>query len=145
MFFFFFSSRRRHTRFDCDWSSDVCSSDLLDRERHAGLIAEIREVGARVFLITDGDVAGAIVAAMPRTEVDLLLGIGGTPEGVVAAAAMKCLGGSIQGKLYPRDDDERQLLVEEGYDLDRVLLTDDLVAGDDVFFAATGITDGYLL
>jgi fructose-1,6-bisphosphatase II len=121
------------------------SVTVLARPRHDGLIAEIREAGARVLLITDGDVAGAIVAALPRTEVDLLLGIGGTPEGVVAAAALKCLGGSIQGKLYPRDDDERHALVEEGYDLDRVLGTDDLVAGDDVFFAATGITDGYLL
>jgi fructose-1,6-bisphosphatase II len=121
------------------------SVTVLARPRHDRLIEEIREAGARVLLITDGDVAGAIVAALPRTEVDLLLGIGGTPEGVVAAAALKCLGGAIQGKLYPRDDGERQALIEEGYDLDRVLTTDDLVAGDDVFFAATGITDGYLL
>ncbi|HEV8088660.1 MAG TPA: class II fructose-bisphosphatase [Actinomycetota bacterium] len=121
------------------------SVTVLARPRHDGLIAEIREAGARVLLITDGDVAGAIVAALPRTEVDLLLGIGGTPEGVIAAAALKCLGGSIQGKLYPRSDEERHVLVEEGYDLERVLSTDDLVAGDDVFFAATGITDGYLL
>jgi fructose-1,6-bisphosphatase II len=121
------------------------SVTVLARPRHEGLIAEIREAGARVLLTTDGDVAGAIVAALPRTEVDLLLGIGGTPEGVVAAAAMKCLGGSIQGTLYPRDDAERQALIEEGYDLDQVLHNDDLVAGDDVFFAATGITDGYLL
>ncbi len=121
------------------------SVTVLARPRHDSLIAEIREAGARVLLITDGDVAGAIVAALPRTEVDLLLGIGGTPEGVIAAAAMKCLGGSIQGKLFPRNEDERQALVEEGYDLERVLSTDDLVAGDDVFFAATGITDGYLL
>ena len=121
------------------------SVTVLARPRHDGLIAEIREAGARVLLITDGDVAGAIVAALPRTEVDLLLGIGGTPEGVVAAAALKCLGGSIQGKLYPRSDDERRALIDEGYDLDQVLANDDLVAGDDVFFAATGITDGYLL
>jgi fructose-1,6-bisphosphatase II len=118
---------------------------VLARPRHDAMIGEIREAGARVLLITDGDVAGAIVAALPRTEVDLLLGIGGTPEGVVAAAALKCLGGSIQGKLYPRDDAERQALIDEGYDLDQVLTSDDLVAGEDVFFAATGITDGYLL
>jgi fructose-1,6-bisphosphatase II len=118
---------------------------VLDRDRHAGLIAEIREVGARVFLITDGDVAGAIVAAAPRNEVDLLMGIGGTPEGVIAAAALKCLGGAMQGRLYPRNDEERQALIEAGYDLGRVLRTDDLVASDDCFFAATGITDGYLL
>ena len=98
-----------------------------------------------MLLITDGDVAGAIVAAAPRTEVARLMGIGGTPEGVVAAAALKGLGGAIQGRLYPRDDGERQQLVDEGFDLARVLTTEDLVAGDDVFFAATGITDGYLL
>jgi fructose-1,6-bisphosphatase II len=118
---------------------------ILARPRHEDLIRDVREAGARVFLITDGDVAGAIVAAAPRTDVDLLLGIGGTPEGVVAASALKCLGGAIQGKLYPRNDVERTELLEQGYDLDRVLLTDDLVASDDVFFAATGITDGYLL
>ncbi len=118
---------------------------ILNRDRHEGMIREIREAGARVLLITDGDVAGAIVAAAPRTEVDLLMGIGGTPEGVVAAAALKGLGGAIQGRLYPRDDGERQQLVDEGFDLARVLTTEDLVAGDDVFFAATGITDGYLL
>lgn len=118
---------------------------ILDRDRHEGIIREIREAGARVFLITDGDVAGAIVAAAPRTEVDLLMGIGGTPEGVVAAAALKGLGGAIQGKLYPRNDGERQALLDDGYDLEKVLGTEDLVAGDDVFFAATGITDGYLL
>src|SRR6186997_2467867 len=92
---------------------------ILARPRHDDLIHEVREAGARVFLISDGDVAGAIVAATPRTEVDLLLGIGGTPEGVIAAAALKCLGGSIQGKLYPRDDEERRALRDEGYDLDR--------------------------
>ena len=118
---------------------------ILARPRHEGLIREVREAGARVFLITDGDVAGAIVAATPRTDVDLLMGIGGTPEGVVAASALKCLGGAIQGRLYPRDDVERTALVDEGYDLVQVLHTDDLVASDDVFFAATGITDGYLL
>ena len=118
---------------------------VLDRDRHAGLIAEIRDVGARVFLITDGDVAGAIVAAAPRTEVDLLMGIGGTPEGVLSASALKCVGGALQGKLWPRDDEERQKLIDAGYDLDRVLTTDDLVGGDDVFFAATGVTTGALL
>jgi fructose-1,6-bisphosphatase II len=90
-------------------------------------------------------VAGAISAALPRTGSDLLLGIGGTPEGVIAAAALKCLGGAIQGRLYPRNDDERRALLDDGYDLDAVLSTDDLVAGDDVFFAATGVTDGALL
>jgi fructose-1,6-bisphosphatase II len=118
---------------------------VLDRDRHTGLIAEIREVGARVLLITDGDVAGAIVAAAPRNEVDLLMGIGGTPEGVIAAAALKCLGGAMQGRLYPRNDEERRALLDAGFDLDRLLRTDDLVASDDCFFAATGITDGYLL
>ena len=118
---------------------------ILARPRHEDMIREIREAGARVYLITDGDVAGAIVAAIPRTEVDLLMGIGGTPEGVVTAAALKCLGGAIQGKLYPRTDEERQSLVEDGFDLDKVLDADDLAAGDDLFFAATGITDGYLL
>jgi fructose-1,6-bisphosphatase II len=118
---------------------------VLARPRHDDMIREIRESGARVFLITDGDVAGAIVAAIPRTEVDLLLGIGGTPEGVVSAAALKCMGGAIQGRLYPRNDEERQLLIDDGYDLEQVLTADDLAAGDDLFFAATGITDGYLL
>jgi fructose-1,6-bisphosphatase II len=118
---------------------------ILARPRHDDLIREVREAGARAFLITDGDVAGAIVAATPRTEVDLLMGIGGTPEGVIAASALKCLGGSLQGKLYPRDEGERRALLEGGYDLDQVLHTDDLVASDDVFFAATGVTDGYLL
>jgi fructose-1,6-bisphosphatase II len=118
---------------------------ILDRPRHESMIDEIRATGARVFLITDGDVAGAIVAATPRTEVDLLLGIGGTPEGVIAAAALKCLGGAIQGRLYPRDDAERRSLLDDGYDLSKILTEHDLVAGDDIFFAATGITDGYLL
>jgi fructose-1,6-bisphosphatase II len=118
---------------------------ILDRPRHQEMIAEIRAAGARVLLITDGDVAGAIVAAIPRTEVDLLMGIGGTPEGVVSAAALKCLGGAIQGKLYPRNDEERQSLLDDGFDLDQVLDADTLAAGDDLFFAATGITDGYLL
>jgi fructose-1,6-bisphosphatase II len=119
---------------------------ILDRDRHAEMIQRVREVGARVFLITDGDVAGAVSAATSRRSgIDLLLGIGGTPEGVIAAAALKCLGGAIQGKLSPRNDDERQKLLDAGYDIERVLTTDDLVAGNDVFFAATGITDGSLL
>jgi fructose-1,6-bisphosphatase II len=121
------------------------SVTILDRPRHEAMIAAVRSVGARVFLITDGDVAGAIAAAAPRTGIDLLLGIGGTPEGVIAAAALKCLGGSIQGRLYPRDDRERDALLEAGFELDAVLTIDDLVSGDDVFFAATGITDGSLL
>jgi fructose-1,6-bisphosphatase II len=119
---------------------------ILDRDRHADLIAAVRDAGARVMLITDGDVAGAIAAATSRKSgIDLLLGIGGTPEGVIAAAALKCLGGAIQGRLFPRNDEERARLVEAGFDLDAVLTADDLVAGNDVFFAATGITDGSLL
>jgi fructose-1,6-bisphosphatase II len=119
---------------------------ILDRDRHAEMIQRVREIGARVFLITDGDVAGAVAAATSRRSgIDLLLGIGGTPEGVVAAAALKCLGGAIQGRLSPRNDEERQQLLDAGYDIERVLSTDDLVAGNDVFFAATGITDGSLL
>jgi fructose-1,6-bisphosphatase II len=118
---------------------------ILDRDRHAEIIDAVRGVGARVFLITDGDVAGAISAATPRSGVDLLIGIGGTPEGVIAAAALKCLGGAIQGRLWPRSEEERATLVGQGFDLERVLGTDDLVSGDEVFFAATGITDGSLL
>ena len=118
---------------------------VLERERHEALIGELREAGARVNLIRDGDVAPAIAAARPETGVDLLYGIGGTPEGVISAAALKCVGGGIQGKLWPRTDEERQSLVAAGYDLDRVLRTDDLVASDDVFVAATGVTTGALL
>ena len=118
---------------------------ILDRPRHAGLISEVRAAGARIQLITDGDVAGAIMAARDGTGVDLLLGIGGTPEGIIAACAIKCLGGIIQGKLTPRDDAERERAIDAGHDLDRVLTTDDLVASDDAFFAATGITDGELI
>jgi fructose-1,6-bisphosphatase II len=118
---------------------------ILDRDRHVDMIDAVRAVGARVFLISDGDVASAIAAATPRSGVDLLLGIGGTPEGVIAAAALKCLGGAIQGRLWPRDDQERATLLDQGFDLDRVLGVDDLVSGDEVFFAATGITDGSLL
>jgi fructose-1,6-bisphosphatase II len=117
---------------------------ILDRPRHEEVVERVRKMGARVHLLTDGDVAGAITAARRGTGVDLLYGIGGTPEGVVAAAALKCLGGALQGRLYPRNDAERQAAIEAGYDLGRVLSIDDLVKGDDVFFAATGITDGAL-
>jgi fructose-1,6-bisphosphatase II len=118
---------------------------VLERERHEDLIGELRQAGARVNLIRDGDVAPAIAAARPETGVDLLYGIGGTPEGVISAAALKSVGGAMQGKLWPRNDEERQALVDSGYDLDRVLHTDDLVASDDVFIAATGVTTGALL
>jgi fructose-1,6-bisphosphatase II len=118
---------------------------ILDRDRHEEMISRVREAGARVFLITDGDVAPAIAAARPNTGIDMLMGIGGTPEGVVAAAALKCLGGGIQGRLFPRNDEEKQRLLDGGFDVERVLTTDDLVMGNDVFFAATGITDGSLL
>ena len=118
---------------------------ILDRPRHTGLIADVRAAGARIKLITDGDVAGAIMAARDGTGVDLLLGIGGTPEGIIAACAIKCLGGILQGRLAPRDDAERQRALDAGHDLSRVLTTDDLVASEDAFFAATGITDGELL
>jgi len=118
---------------------------VLDRDRHVDLIAELRRIGAKVLLIPDGDVAPAIAAAQPGTGVDLLMGIGGTPEGVLSAAALKCVGGTLQGKLWPRNDEERQSLVDAGYDLDRVLMVDDLVGGEDVFFAATGVTTGALL
>ena len=118
---------------------------VLERDRHNDLIAELREAGAKVNLIRDGDVAPAIAAAQGGTGVDMLYGIGGTPEGVISAAALKCVGGGIQGKLWPRDDEERQKLVDAGLDPERVLTTDDLVAGDDVFVAATGVTTGSLL
>jgi fructose-1,6-bisphosphatase II len=118
---------------------------VLDRDRHKDLVAGLRESGAKVFLITDGDVAPAIAAADATTSVDLLMGVGGTPEGVISAAALKCLGGGMQGKLWPRNDEERGKLVDAGYDIDRVLSTDDLVSGQDVFVAATGVTTGALL
>jgi fructose-1,6-bisphosphatase II len=111
---------------------------VLERDRH-------REAGARVNLIRDGDVAPSIAAAHGGSDVDLLMGIGGTPEGVISAAAIKCLGGVLQGRLWPRNDEERQALVDAGYDVERVLTTDDLVAGEDVFVAATGVTGGALL
>ena len=118
---------------------------ILDRPRHEKLVHEVREAGARIRFISDGDVAGAISAARPGSGVDLLLGIGGTPEGIIAAAAMRCMGGAMQARLWPRDDDERQKAIGAGHDLDRVLTTEDLVRGDDIFFCATGITDGELL
>ncbi len=118
---------------------------ILDRDRHADLITEVRATGARIRLIPDGDVAGAISTAWPDSGADILLGIGGTPEGVISAAALKCMGGELQGRLWPRNDDERQAAVDAGYDLDAVLSTDDLVRSDNCFFAATGITDGELL
>jgi fructose-1,6-bisphosphatase II len=118
---------------------------VLERERHTELIAELRDAGARVRLIRDGDVAPSIAAAQPGTGVDVLYGIGGTPEGVISAAALKCVGGGIQGRLWPRDEEERRALVAAGLDPARVLYTNDLVAGEDVFVAATGVTTGALL
>ena len=118
---------------------------VLNRPRHAQLLKELREAGARIRLIQDGDVAAAIDAARPGTGVDLLMGIGGTPEGVITAAAMTCLGGIIQGQLHPKDDAERAGAIAAGHDLSRVLSTRDLVNSDDVFLSATGITDGELL
>jgi fructose-1,6-bisphosphatase II len=118
---------------------------VLERDRHDELIAELRDAGARVRLIRDGDVAPAIAAAQPGTGVDMLYGIGGTPEGVISAAALKCVGGGIQARLWPRNDDERQSLLDAGLDPARVLRTDDLVSGQDVFVAATGVTSGSLL
>jgi len=118
---------------------------VLERERHDDLIAELRDAGARVRLIRDGDVAPAIAAARGGTGVDVLYGIGGTPEGVISAAALKCVGGGIQGRLWPRNDQERQQLLGAGLDPARVLHTNDLVSGEDVFVAATGVTTGSLL
>jgi fructose-1,6-bisphosphatase II len=118
---------------------------ILDRDRHAKLISEVRAAGARIRLIPDGDVAGAISSAWPHSGADVLFGIGGTPEGVISAAALKCMGGAMQGRLWPRNESERNAATEAGYDLTRVLTTDDLVAGDNCFFSATGITDGDLV
>jgi fructose-1,6-bisphosphatase II len=118
---------------------------ILDRPRHADLVQRVLSTGARIKFLLDGDVGGAILAADEGSSVDVLVGTGGTPEGVIAACAMKCLDGAIFGKLYPRDDGERQAAIDAGYDLDRVLTTDDLVAGNEIFFAATGVTDGELL
>jgi fructose-1,6-bisphosphatase II len=124
---------------------DDITAVILDRDRHADIIRECREAGARIRLIQDGDVAGAISAAWPESEANILFGIGGTPEGVIAACALKAIGGAIQGRLWPRNDDERRTALDAGYDLDQVLTTDDLVRGEDVFFAATGVSDGELL
>ncbi len=118
---------------------------ILDRDRHADLIREVREAGARIRLITDGDVAGAISTAWTDSGTDILFGVGGTPEGVIAAAALKCMGGEIQGRLYPRNETERSQALELGYDLEKILTLDDLVSSDNCFFAATGVTDGELL
>ncbi|MCO5313450.1 MAG: class II fructose-bisphosphatase [Microthrixaceae bacterium] len=118
---------------------------ILDRPRHEQIIAEVRAAGTRIRLIPDGDVAGAISTAWPESGADIMFGVGGTPEGVIAAAALKCMGGAIQGKLWPRNDEERQAAIEAGYDLDEVLTEETLVAGNNCFFSATGITDGELL
>jgi fructose-1,6-bisphosphatase II len=118
---------------------------MLDRERHHEMMAEVREAGARVRLIIDGDVSAALLAVSENSPVDLLWGIGGTPEGVISAAAIKCLGGQLLGRLWPRNDEERSAALAAGYDLGQILTADDLVAGDDVFFSATGVTDGDVL
>ena len=154
VFFFFFrlpsrgrefslKSKKSRTKKLKKQRPQVC---ILDRPRHAELIKQVRASGARIRLISDGDVAGAIETARPGSPVDVMMGVGGTPEGVVAAAALKCLGGSIQGRLAPREEfGERERALELGYDLSRILFTDDLCGGDDVFFAATGVSDGDLL
>jgi fructose-1,6-bisphosphatase II len=118
---------------------------ILDRERHADLIREVRAAGARIKLIPDGDVSAALMTAFPDSGIDLLIGIGGSPEGVIAAAALKCLGGELQARLWPRNEEERRFAAEMDYDLHRILTADDLVRGDNIFFAATGITDGEIL
>jgi fructose-1,6-bisphosphatase II len=126
-------------------SADNITVAILDRPRHAELVQRVLATGARIKFLLDGDVAGAILAADENSTVDVLVGTGGTPEGVIAACAMKCLDGAIYGRLFPRDDGERQAALDAGYDLDRILTTDDLVGGDDVFFAATAVTDGELM
>jgi fructose-1,6-bisphosphatase II len=130
-------------------SSDRSVSELtvavLDRERHTELVAAIRAAGARIRFLLDGDVAGAIMAVTPSTGVDVLVGVGGTPEGVLAACALRCLGGEMFGRLIARDDAEKAAILDAGFDLDRVLTTTDFVSSDNVFFAATGVTDGSLL
>jgi fructose-1,6-bisphosphatase II len=118
---------------------------ILERDRHKEVIEEVRSTGARIRLISDGDILGAIATARPEAGVDVLFGIGGTPEGVIAAAALKCMGGEIQGRLWPRNEAERTAAIEAGYDIGRILTTDDLVQGDNCFFAATGITDGDIM
>ncbi|HSV86029.1 MAG TPA: class II fructose-bisphosphatase [Levilinea sp.] len=118
---------------------------ILDRPRHAGLIADVRRLGARIRLINDGDVAGALMTAMPDTGIDVLMGIGGTPEGVIAACALRAMGGNIQGRLHFRNEEERRKAQQMGMEIDQVLRVEDLVSSDDVFFAATGLTNGDLL
>ncbi len=118
---------------------------ILDRPRHADLVSQVRSAGARIRFISDGDIAGAISAARESSDVDVLMGIGGTPEGIVTACALKCMGGAMQAKLWPRDDAEREKALAAGHDLDRVLSTDDLVRGDNMFFCATGVTSGDLV
>jgi fructose-1,6-bisphosphatase II len=118
---------------------------MLDRERHQDAMREVRQAGARVRLITDGDVSASLLAVSENSSVDLLWGIGGTPEGVISAAAIKCIGGQLLGRLWPRDDSERDAAIQAGYDLDKVLTCDDLVSGEDAFFSATGVTDGDVL
>lgn len=124
---------------------DDLTTIVLDRPRHDDLVAEIRKMGARIRLIPDGDVAAALMTAMPNTGIDVLIGVGGTPEGVLAACALRAMGGEIQGKLYARDEGELRRGREAGYDFEKILTMEDLVASEDVFFAATGITDGELL
>jgi fructose-1,6-bisphosphatase II len=118
---------------------------MLDRPRHEEAMREVREAGARLRLISDGDVSAALLAVSERSPVDLLWGIGGTPEGVISAAALKSMGGQLLGRLWPRNDEERTAAIDAGYDLDRVLTANDLCSGDDVFFSATGVTDGDVL
>jgi fructose-1,6-bisphosphatase II len=118
---------------------------VLERDRHKDLIAEIRDAGARIRLISDGDVAGAISTAWPEAGTDILFGVGGTPEGVITAAALKCMGGSLQGRLWARDEEQKNAIEESGLSLSKVLTLDDLIAGNNCFFAATGVTDGDLL
>ncbi|HYN92612.1 MAG TPA: class II fructose-bisphosphatase [Pilimelia sp.] len=135
---------RRIARVKRSGVSDVTVC-ILDRPRHADLVAEVRQAGARIHFISDGDIAGAISAAREQSDVDVLMGTGGTPEGIVAACALKCMGGAMQAKLWPRDPQERERALAAGHDLSRVLTTDDLVTGDNMFFVATGITSGDLL
>ena len=118
---------------------------MLDRERHEDTMREVRDAGARVRLILDGDVSAAMLAVSDNSPVDLLWGIGGTPEGVISSAAIKCIGGELLGRLWPRNNEERQAAIDAGYDLAKVLTADELVSGDDVFFSATGVTDGDVL
>jgi fructose-1,6-bisphosphatase II len=135
---------RRIARIKRSRVSDVTVC-ILDRPRHAELVQEVRDAGARIYFITDGDIAGAIYAAREQSSVDVLMGIGGTPEGITAACALKCLGGMMQGRLWPRDDEEKQKAIDAGHDLGRVLTTNELVRGDNAFFVATGVTTGDLL